>query len=89
MPWFTFCFDSRILADQEEEPRNPAAPGSDPTATGDNGLLLDIDVAEITVSETLDTTADLKKFFHPATPMVGKAGSTKLHRKCKICPYVI
>jgi hypothetical protein len=67
----------------------PPPPGSDPTATGDDGLLLDIDVAEIAVSETLDTTADLKKFFHPATPMVGKAGSTKLHRKCKICPYVI
>jgi hypothetical protein len=67
----------------------PLPSGSDPTAVGEDGLLLDIDITEIAVSETLDTTAKLKKFFHPATPMVGKAGTTKLHRKCKICPYII
>ncbi|KAJ7787568.1 hypothetical protein B0H14DRAFT_2629217 [Mycena olivaceomarginata] len=82
---------SLSLGDKKTKKKSHVTPppsGSDPTAVGDDGLLLDIDIAEIAISETLDTTADLKKFFHPATPMVGKAGTIKLHWKCKICPPV-
>ncbi|KAJ7794391.1 hypothetical protein B0H14DRAFT_3557446 [Mycena olivaceomarginata] len=61
-------------SDQKKSHVTPPPPGSDPTATGDDGLLLDIDVAEITVSETLDTHRRSQEFFHPATPMVGSGG---------------
>ncbi|KAJ7318603.1 hypothetical protein DFH08DRAFT_398527 [Mycena albidolilacea] len=55
----------------------PPPSGSDPTPVGDDDLLLDIDIAEIAVSETVDTTADLKKFFHPATRQLNFIGSAK------------
>lgn len=65
-----------------------AASGSDPTAVGGDGLLLDIEVEEFTPTETFDLAADIKKFFHDAAPHIGKSGKSKPHRKCKSCMYV-
>ena len=60
---------------------------SEPEATDENGILLDIDVQSVTDSGSAREvkTADLDKFFRIAYECEGANGKVKKHQKCKAC----
>ena len=60
---------------------------SEPEATDENGILLDIDIQSVTDSGSAREvkTADLDKSFGIAYECEGANGKVKKHRKCKVC----